>query len=440
LLRYYFRGNSLFKWGKSNFWLSLAAVGTLAFACTNGNQKSLQDQALPNLPPGSGANTAEATYEIPVTSVMRSNIDSSDVTQAPSLVDLVGDDSSDILRICQNKDGCRCVVHYTVETQASNYDSQLQFKPVYIENDLARCPLYDGTHSLPIGTKAVQVSLETVDGSKRSKPLNVEYDSVNAVNANNPVAFLPIQRYQCRLRPHVASIFCLSGESCAYDPFQSEHARMIRIKNYYTLNMGATLYEMTKLSNAGAVAYNQWECSNNPNPKFKMPWETLEIYSSPNPSDDNRILNYASNFYTARRPTGIFNVKLDGYIAPQILGSNKVDSPGLGYVALSQNGSCPPLAADQKPAGYEWATLWAYSTEQPPQRVVRVFNGYNQGLYNNISCSNGSAKVCPSTATGAILPRILGTQINFKTVKKGAVPDEVGIDDSGLCAEPQNAL
>ena len=267
---------------------------------------------------------------------------------------------------------CECQFTYNDPT-SGNASESVQVDTSYHEANMVQCS-YGG--SIPSGATTVAVALVSSTGGGSSNSITINLSTItNGVNPIDPNSFYQVNRYQCRDSVTIMSMFNQGDTTNAiYDPIQSEDPTISYPLNFYTTNFGGA-YSLYASSNI-----QSWNCPALPNDP-SVPGLDLRVFSQA--ADSAGSVNIyppsgsafdRSTFYVAKQATGVFNVALNTYVAPQLYG-NGGGANAVGYGATpSSTGvqgqeSCPDSSV-AIPPGYQWAKLWLFRAALNARRYI----------------------------------------------------------------------
>lgn len=348
--------------------------------------------------------------------------------------DLLGDGSGMIGNLCQvpvtteeegetttsTENTCTCHFEYIkTDGTTESYDV-----PSFdVEPNLLKCNFNNIASVAPY----VNVRIHHTTSDSYSNTVKFSFAGTGQfLDLTDPRSYLQPFRYQCKDAVFMAFQFGLmQGAGEVYDPILSEDPSIAFAWNFYAGNMynaSVAYVENNEPQNGlGSI------CPATPNdPSFGT---DLSLYSLANDtSGSNRIyppIGSAfdrSTFFLARQATGVFNIPVNAYVAPNTISSvpgNSEDSPQsaatpppVGYGAAPtplDNGTevCPDTSV-QIPAGFRWVKLWQFRASLAPRNAPtsdalgRTAIACNPGMYIdpmpgptsaptlvNPSCENG---------------------------------------------------
>jgi hypothetical protein len=324
-----------------------------------------------------------------------------------STLDLIGDGSGALGQNClPTSDGSTCTCAYSYIQADGTQIGPIEVKTDYTEADLIRCK-YD---VIPAGVAFVDVHIHFTnsDTTSNTRVFRLNAAAASGIDLSNPSSFTHVTRYQCR---DIVTIPYLWDDNI-YDPFLSEDPRFSYPLNFYTTNMGLTMFRYT----ASDIS-KFWNCPAIPNDTSAG--MDLTLYSiAADASGSKSIFPPTgsfdrSTFYVANAQAGIFTLPVHAYSFPGGITSitaptggvgqaasgagNGTSLPPLGFAAspipLSGGGETCPDASVSIPSGYHWAKLWLFR-RQLPQRSYPSSNTLKQfGQANGtgaIACNPGA--------------------------------------------------
>ncbi|MBC7690919.1 MAG: hypothetical protein H7222_04065 [Methylotenera sp.] len=347
--------------------LSLFAFAALQFGCTNGTMGKLTSKTTEGLAastPG-GASSGDGSL-LSLTRVIRSS------ATPDTSFDLVGDGSGSIGQLCVSTTGgagntgastCVCAYDYI---RADGSHESFEADTIYRENNLIRC----STASIPAGLGYVKVAVKLVNSGDTSNQITFNFLSGGSVlNLGDASSFSDVKRYQCKDAVYIQNMFTSDS---MYDPMQSEDPAISYPLNFYTLNIAKSIVKFAGLDANKPVNGSGWICPTTPNdPSAGM---NLNVFSvMPLGGSDYSIYPVApggaydrSGFLLAKKASGVFNVPVNAFIAPNInTTSGGGSEPPLGFGAApipvgdGTTERCPDSSVSI-PSGYHWVKVWLF--------------------------------------------------------------------------------
>lgn len=385
-----------------SFWIGLALAGA---SCTNNRIVGKTTKL------SASANSLEGVITGAESTLVLSRVVKN--TQQPTAIfDLLGDGSGSLGQNCvaggdkptnQGVSSCNCVFEYA---KADGSNERYEAPTLYHEGDLIRC-LYTG---IPAAVSSVKVRVHVTSSDLYSNEITFKFSGTGiSLDTASASTFVRADRYQCRDLVKVPYVF---DPNNMYDPFQSEDPSYTYPLNYYTTNFGGTM-AIYAGGLPGLTPPTFRDCptvlANDPSTRGSVtsdPTTGLDftIYSVAADSSGSKRIYPAtgsafdrSTFYLARKPTGIFNVPVNAYIAPDIYTispdekGNQAGVPPLGYAALpiptgvAGRETCPDSSI-AIPSGYQWVKVWLFRMALQPRKFV---SSYQFQLLGNVSCSPG---------------------------------------------------
>ncbi|MGE0615230.1 MAG: hypothetical protein AB7P04_06290 [Bacteriovoracia bacterium] len=408
------------------FFACIAALGVGAPGCTNnriiGKVKLNGNYSNNFSDPGN-----EATGPVSISRVLKSNF-------SPSTeLDVVGIGDGAMGMHCLGGSGAfqgagegasSCACHYEYQNPATGLTESVDVPTSYYEANLIRCP-YD---VLTTGVNNIKVRVHLASGSY-SNPITFAFEGVGtSLDLSLASSYGEVKRFQCR--DHVTIDFMwpqsttggtpsaasdATGDNALYDPFQSDTTRVSYARNYYAIDKGSAI-KAFGLAGATRDYIGAHDCSydSGQNPQA---WESLNIYSREPDSTGSRLIFPASGgafdrstFHLARKKSGIFNVPVNGFIAPgtvtaspDAFGNQPAGfEPPIGWgVRPGANQSCP-AANVAIPEGYHWVKVWAFRAGLYSRTYVRGSQSVSSTF--GIFCNPGLFDTPPAQPNGVFQP------------------------------------
>lgn len=382
--------------------IALLTYGVLLItisSCTNGGlRRASKTQFQNGLNQGGASTQRPSLFEL--TRVIRSNAD------PHTLIDLIGDGSGGVGTYCfdaqvgpigggSGPSTCQCRYEYENNNTIESYEEPT----VYFEGNMIRCR-YD---SVPIGVTQLKVSIHHLPTDQKSSEVVFDFSGTGTfLDTTSADSFLEVKRFQCRDRIYVGSMF---DSSNIYDPFQSDSTRLSYPLNFYSSNLAKSAIALA--SPPTGAATDDWECSLNPYQSAY--WENPNIYSE---GGSNRLIYpptegqfNRSEFFLARKRSGIFSVPFNSYVAPTVLtqteefaGQNSGQAVAqIGYAVRptpTSNGEVCPTNTPI-PEGYRWVKVWAFRGSLPPREYVQYSSEIAR--HGNFACNPGKVDLETST-------------------------------------------
>lgn len=338
-------------------------------------------------------------------------------TAPTSVFDLVGDGSGSMGTQCtstaaaegssQGSSTCTCSYTYT-KTDGSI--ESFETPTIYHESNLIRC-VYSG---IPAATSSVKVKIHITSSDTFSNEITYKFAGTGtSLDTAKASTFVPVSRYQCRDSVTIPLPgLRLSDAGMVYDRFQSEDKTNTYPLNFYTPNLGGALAIFAG-GFAGVQPPLNWNCPAIPNdPNAGLDLRVYSVASEDTgPLKPSGVGRYVAgkkqiyppvagafdrmSFLVAKNPTGVFNVPINGYIAPTIFtataSEDSLNVPPLGYGAspiptgVSGQETCPDSSI-AIPRGYHWVKVWLFRMALNPRKYLLSQKLVNLG---EIQCSPG---------------------------------------------------
>ncbi len=454
----------------------LLIVTSCFSACTN------------NLSLGTASSTSQQTVVPPTTGTTTSGVLTisrvvKNATTPNKTVDIVGDGTNAMGNICVPSDGssplvttsttvCNCTFAYNTTLEPNQ---SIDVPVTYHETNLLRC----NYNTLPSDVTSFNLSIHLTSSNSYSNVVNFNLATGGTtLDLTNPTSFTTPIRYQCR--DIVNILYSLdSGGSGIYDPFQSEDPHMTYPLDYYATNLYSAV---TSYVGAGA---SSWRCPSVLNPNQYLAnsvfpgdssglsalqqftaanYVNLNIYSIGPLSGGGGSMIYPptagtfdrSTFYLATQASGIFNVAVNAYIAPNIISvtppsvpaAAAASPPPLGYgvtptpigTAGSGQETCPDTSV-AIPPNYHWVKVWLFRAGLA-QRHFTTSNDITK--LQSISCNPGDWPSTEGTATNIInQPIFSGCEASLSDPTPISSPTpgtSIALNDVGSTAHPTLTL
>lgn len=379
--------------------VSLTLTLFLSQSCLNnpqGNPKAIADLATNAGLTGSDpfVGTGQISSFITIARVLRSN------TDAAKTFDIIGDGSGRLGDFCgsaatgaggANQSVCTCKFDYI---KSDGAQQAFESPVTYAETNLVRCVHTGVPETIPF----VKVSIHFTNSDSYTNELKFYFTGNSiSLDSTDAASFAVIKRFQCKDTISVS----YTGQSDIYDPFLSEDSELSYPMNFYTPNAGFSMQAFVK--NAKPSNGAGWNCPsilNDPSAGLD-----LTLYSLASDGASKRIFPATGSvfdrhtFYLAREKTGVFNLPLNGYLAPNTLShaiadgtKSTLEQPGpLGYgaapIPIAGGESCPSASQQAIPAGYKWVKVWLMRASLE-SRTVKVSMASQE--LGQIGCNPGA--------------------------------------------------